>query len=171
MLTISLSELQAVRPVSGNFPTGTGVDRFSMFVDEARRMDIQPAIGSDLLYKIDNDSTSPLTYAALLDGGDYEHNGDRYLFPGLKKALCFFVYARLVKSNQVNVTAYGVTIKTNENSEPVEEKTIQRISNDAYNTAIAYLQDCMTYIQRMLPTQEVKGISEHKKTRFSSIGD
>ncbi|MFA5419965.1 MAG: hypothetical protein WC341_16045 [Bacteroidales bacterium] len=170
-LTITLSDLQAIRPVASNLGTATGVDRLSMYVDEARRLDLQPSLTAELLDKIDTDNTSPLTYALLRSGGTYVYESVTYTFAGLKKALSYFVYARLIKANPVNVTAFGVVNKSDPNSERTDYKMISNMANEAFNIGVAYLADCMDYIGRTFPTQTKSSLSAGKKFSISPIGD
>jgi hypothetical protein len=167
-LTVTLSDIQTVRPVASNLGTTTGVDRLSMYVDEARRMDLQPALSAELLAKIDADAT---TYATLIAGGTYVYDTETYTFAGLKKALAYFVYARMIRANSVNVTAFGVVTKTDPNSEVASDKRLVMMASDAYDTGVAYLQDCMDYIGRLFPTQTKGEQTDQKKFGFSAIGD
>ncbi len=169
-LTITLAELQAVRPVASNIGTTTGVDRFSMYIDEARRLDLQPSLTAELLAKID---TTPATYSTLIAGGTYTYGTPAvtYTFAGLKKALCYFVYARMIRANSVNVTAFGVVTKTDPNSEAASDKRLAMMANDAYDMGVAYLSDCMDYIGRLFPTQTTSEMDDQQKFGISVIGD
>jgi hypothetical protein len=170
-LTITLGDLQSIRPVASNLGTGTGVDRLSMYIDEARRLDLQPALGAELLNLIDADVASPLLYGTLRTGGTYIYNSVTYTFAGLKKTLAYFVFARLKRGNISSVTAFGNVIKTDPNSEPESEKSIARISNECYDIGVAYLADCMDYIGRTWPSQTKSVLTESKKFDISAIGD
>lgn len=175
MLTVDLAYLQTVRAIAGNIGTSTGTDRLSMFIDEARRIDIQPVITADLLYEIDNDNTSPLTYATLVNGGTYTvgsgASARKHTFAGLKKTLAYFVYARMIKANPVNVTAFGVVNKLDPNSQQANDRQIANMAGDAYKVATAYLDDCMAYICETFPNEQTGTASYNKKFRISAIGD
>ncbi len=170
-LTITLAELQAVRPVASNIGTTTGVDRLSMYIDEARRLDLQVALGAELLAKID--ANAGAAYNTLIAGGTYTYGTPAvtYTFAGLKKALCYFVYARMIKANSVNVTAFGVVTKTDPNSEIASDKRLMMMANESYDIGVAHLQDCMDYISRQWPSQVKAEQTDNKRFNISPLGD
>jgi hypothetical protein len=167
-LTVTLSDIQAIRPVAANLNTTSGIARLSMYTDEARTLDLQPALGAELLNLID---TAPATYATLINGGTYVYNSVTYTFKGLKKALAYFVFSRLKRNNSSHVTAFGNVIKTDGNSEPESEKSIMRTANEAYDTGVAYLADCLDYVSRLYPDQTKSALTDQKKFDISAIGD
>jgi hypothetical protein len=171
LLIITLADLQAVRPVASNIGSSGTTDRLSMYIDEARRMDLQPALTAELLNKIDIDMASPLEYADLLAGCVYIHKHKTYKFAGLIKTLAYFVYARFIKGNSINPTAFGVVTKTDSNSEAASDKRLVMMANDAYDIGVAYLADCLDYIGRTWPTQDKSELSTQKKFDISAIGD
>jgi hypothetical protein len=141
-----------------------------MYIDEARLLDLQPVLGAELLGKVDTNALG--AYNNLINGCTYVYDLKTYTFKGLKKALAYFVFARLKRGNSSQVTAFGNVVKIDPNSEPETEKSIARVSNECYDVGVAYLQDCMDYVGRLFPLQEYLGSqSTQRKFRISEIGD
>lgn len=156
-----------VRDIAANIDA----DRLRNFIREAENIDIRPVIGVDVWRRlseygpvqIDNEGTLLLdekghpilvntTYAVsdeeakLLLGGYYTSDcGCEEYFEGLLLALGYFAYARLVREQSLNVTAYGVVIKEGELSSPADTRAIAAAALNAQNIAEAYLGNTLKY--------------------------
>lgn len=116
--------------------------KVNSFIREAENIDLKPTLG----YLIEEIKQNPSDYTILLEGGEYEVNGEKKVLVGLKAALAYYTYSRIIKSGDLNIARFGAVYKeVNESSRPTEkERTIA--SNEAYSVANRYLQECVEYL-------------------------
>ena len=86
-------------------------DKIETYIRESESIDIKSALG-DALYLDVKDN--PDKYKLLLEGGIYEGKDGKQLLTGLKTALAYYTYARIVKNGDGNVTRYGFVQKESE---------------------------------------------------------
>jgi hypothetical protein len=123
-------------------------DRLDPFIRQAQQFDIKQLLGEKFYADL---TANPATTAnaKLLNGGTYTDGGYTYEFTGLKAALVMFTYARLIQNQNVSVTRFGVVFKNNGDvSERVDEKTLQRLTSNARDQAVAYWKECEVFICR-----------------------
>ena len=141
---------------------------------EAMLYDIQSWLGAGLFYEIssqvDADTVTTLN-GKLLDGSTYTYNDQTISFQGIKSALCLYAFARYTKRSGIHFTATGPVTKESDFSEPISEKTRQRISSDDTNLADALKLEVIDYLNRTaasypLWTSRIKTRTSH----FRSIG-
>lgn len=156
-----------VRDIAANI----SADRLRNFIREAENIDIRNAIGVDVWRRlsdygpvqIDNEGSLLLDErgcpilvnteyavsdeeAKLLMGGYYiSECGCEEYFEGLLLALGYFAYARILREQSLNVTAYGVVVKEGELSSPADTKAIAAAALNARNIAEAYLGNTLQY--------------------------
>ncbi len=160
-----------VRDIAANIDA----NRLRNFIREAENIDIRPAIGVALWRKLsecgpvqvdaqgslllDNNGVPILVNGnelteeegQLLKGGYYTPEcGCEEYFEGLLLALGYFAYARLIREQSLNVTAYGVVIKEGELSSPADTKAIAAAALNAQNIAEAYLGNTLKYWRSIL---------------------
>jgi hypothetical protein len=111
------------------------------YIYEAEQNNIKTKIGDDLFLRL-KDGENPL----LLDGGIYEKNGKRYQLNGIKKALAYYAYSRLLESGSVNLTRQGVVNRRSDDANAVNEDNIIKISRETYAIADRYMQEVMDYL-------------------------
>lgn len=111
------------------------------YIYEAEQNNIKPKIGDDLFLRL-KDGENPL----LLDGGTYEKNGKRYQLNGIKKALAYYAYSRLLESGSVNLTRQGVVNRRSDTANTADEDNIIKISRETYAIADRYMQEVMDYL-------------------------
>ena len=105
---INLSDIQEYKPVSSNI---SSINRIEPYIMEAQDLDIKPFLGDDLYYAL-IEGKADAKYLLIIEGGSYENaNGNTIYFEGLRPALCYFAYARLIENNPLHVTAFGVVKK------------------------------------------------------------
>ena len=139
------------------------------YIEEAELQDVKSILGDALFYAVAGDADK---YAELLNGGTYESGGVRYGFAGLKTALAYYAWARMVKSAVNHLTRFGYVSKNDDYSHAVDWKERQAAYNDAYAVADGYMQECVAYLKAkgMLDvTGEVSAVSK-KRTFFNIIG-
>ena len=128
------------------------------FIEETERMRIIPVIGFKLYQNlVDWDTLAPVDklitdeqYAILVNGGGYdtgtENINRNHYNGGLKRAIIYLTYSRLILQNQVNVTAFGVVSKLSDLSAPVDTETLVRTSNANKMIGEEILAQCQTYL-------------------------
>ena len=159
----TVDNIRKIRPISENV---NDEKRLIPYIEEAEKLFLIPAIGASLYKQIESEQT---TFEALFTGGFYtdEKNNEQY-FAGLNDAMGYLTYSRFVRSQNVNATAFGIVTKQGQFSDPVDEKTIVRIANDAEKIGIEYLNQCIAYLK------SIGKIDVYKKSivkrKFKAIG-
>lgn len=139
-------------------------------IQETENMDIVPALGVALVREL-SEPTGNEYYATLLEGGDY-NDGKAHL-QGLKSAMAYYVQAKLVKTNDNQITRFGVMQKDSEYG--TRPSLAER--NDQYNDlcciADQYLRDALDYIachSEHFPAMCNRGI-RNNRTIYRIIGN
>ena len=120
-------------------------------IAESEREDIKPRIGDRLYLTLKTKGVDELTNeeSLLLNGGQWtSSNGDVHYLEGLKTALAYFVYSRIVRDGNIQSTRYGARIKSDENSTSTEDTERQRQYRQAFASADRYLAECLAFINR-----------------------
>ena len=120
-------------------------------IAESEREDIKPRIGDRLYLTLKTKAVDELTNeeSLLLNGGQWtSSNGDVHYLEGLKTALAYFVYSRIVRDGNIQSTRYGARIKSDENSTSTEDTERQRQYRQAFASADRYLAECLAFINR-----------------------
>lgn len=146
--------------------------RVETYIRESENIDIKAALGDALFLAI---KKNPEKYTDLLKGGTYKDcGGNTATFIGLKTALAYYTYARVVKNGDGNVTRFGFVNKDSEysNKSDVREKTMAY--NEAFSIADTYLKECLNYIvanKDKYPEYRQNGGIKANRTKFKVIGD
>lgn len=182
-LTTPDSVRKNTRPVSKNLDDG----RIGIFIDEAEQLNIKPSIGDalfiDLLKWVESEDKSafPASYQTLMSGGEYEGRiksgcGSELsirTFKGLRLTLEYYVYAKLVKNNDTNVTRFGGDMhKNDEYSVHAELRIKLAAEKDALSVADGYLADCLDFLMSAsdIPLFKKPG-GVRNRLRINIIGD
>ena len=136
---ITILDIQDYKPLSKNTDTAKKVDPF---IQEAQEFDLRPFMGDEfyleLIYQFQNvfpDSN----YQDLFEGSTWVKNGKTYENPGLRAVIVYYSYARYLNKANTNSTAFGMVGKTNPDSTPLTDRTIDRLVAQSMNGAKAYL--------------------------------
>ena len=118
---------------------------------EAMAFDIQPILGAALFQSLveavdENDFTELQT--KLLEGGAYTYNETTYPLQGVKACLAYYAFSRYTKRDGVFYTATGMVQKNDTLSEPVSDKTRQRLSSEDNAIAEALKLEIIDYLNR-----------------------
>lgn len=143
-----------------------------VYIRESENIDMKNALGDELLIDIKN---NPDKYNILLNGGEYESEckGKRTIV-GLKSALAYYTYARMVKNGDGNVTRFGYVEKNDEYSSRPDMKEKVIAYNDAFNIADRYLKECVQYLNdrnKDFPLYKGRGKLKANRTVFRIIGE
>ena len=187
---IDVAYVRELRQIAGNIDD----HRIELYIDEAEKLDILPAIGAKLYQKYtnigvivsdgdgaivgDEDGARisvgsigelPVEEQKLLDGGYYTAcNGEYRHFEGLKKALGYLSYSRFVRNHPVQVTPFGVVVKSGDESSPADVRMVAAIANDAQKIGKEHLAEAIRYWDDVQQSRsDMKG---KLHSRFVKIG-
>ena len=120
-------------------------DKIETYIRESESIDIKSALGDALYLDV---KEHPEKYELLLDGGTYEDKcGEKKMFMGIKTALAYYTYARIVKNGDGNVTRYGFVQKEEEYSSLTGIKEKVMAYDEAFSIANRYLKECVRFLQ------------------------
>lgn len=111
------------------------------YIVEAELNNIKPALGDDLFLRLKRGENR-----LLLEGGEYERDGKLYYIAGVKRALAYYVYSRLLESGSVDLTRQGVVNRRSEFSDNADEREKISVSRETYTIADRYMQEIAQYI-------------------------
>ena len=147
---------QSSRSISKNIEN----ERIERCIIEAEQLYIKPRIGDalyiDLLKYVNAEeieqATFPKEYKMLLSGGNYKAivcgEKESRMFMGLEEALNYYVYAKLIKNFDYNVTRFGgAMVKRDDYSERADIKEKLTMEKDALHTADIYMDDCLLFLK------------------------
>ena len=140
-------------------------------IEEAEQLDIKAALGDSLFLRLLN-SDSDL--GILMEGGEYERCGERRVFPGLKKTLAYYIYARVVKNGSSVQTRFAFVNKQDDHSNTSDFKDRMQAYNDAFSIADRYLKQCLDYIlanKELFPDYRGHGRIKNNRVVTRIIGD
>lgn len=130
------------------------------YIVEAELNNIKPALGDDLFLRLKRGENR-----LLLEGGEYERDGKLYYIAGVKRALSYYVYSRLLESGSVNLTRQGVVNRRSEFSDDADEREKISVSRETYTIADRYMQEIAQYIGGCGEATETS-----QRTRMKLIG-
>lgn len=175
-----LTDVDSVKTTIRPMSTHVDVEKILVYIDESQQQDIKNALGDnlfiDLLRYVNREEGSPVNdaYENLLYGGIYKNGNDEFIFSGLEKALKYFVYARLVKHGDRNLSRVGLMQNQVEYSSHAELKEKQEEYKDAFSIAEELMNDCLRYIKHnsdKFPKWGKGSITPVRGPVISKIGD
>ena len=169
-LWISKSDILSHRYLGASVDTSEMLDQS---IREAMLFDIQPILGQPLFYdvvkKFDANETD---YDDLLNGAVYEYRKEDIYFQGVKKALVYYAFARYIKRDGVKFTVAGAVHKVDDFSDPVTDKTRQRLASDDYANAEALKLEIIQFLNTEIDDYPLWNCATKKrKVTFRAIGD
>lgn len=149
-------------------PCTVDEDIIERTIEEAELLDVKPALGDTIFAKLQN----RVVYGRLMEGGEYEVDGEKRTFAGLKRALAYYVWARLVNASTLHLTRFGFVIKTDDHSRTADLRERQAAAGSATAIANEYMKECLDYIEASPDVfGGVGGRLKANKTTFKVIGD
>lgn len=122
-------------------------DLLARCIDEAQTMDIKNDVGEELYLQLFA-APMPDNIARLWNGGEYTDTGGKaHVFGGLKKSLCYYVYARVCRACGAVVSRFDLVTKQDDYSNSVDHARRASIVNDALATADTYKLECLQFIK------------------------
>lgn len=157
-----------VRGLTRDISASLRDERITPLIREAEDMYVRPAIGDALYIELLEDEGK---YPVLLAGGVYEAGGKKTYCTGLKKAIAYYAYAKIILNNQTNVTSWGVGQKNITESTPATPAALDKTYNDAKAVADRYMTECLAYIDAVIRGKCCgTGVEVSTKTKITSIG-
>ena len=140
-MLINKTEIAKHREISKNVRD----DKINPYIEDAQRLDLKPLLGERLYNAlVKNESKHTL----LLEGGEYEYEGESYDHPGLNKVLSIYAYARYVMFGSYTDTAFGFVEKSSQDSKSVGDAHKRTLYTQNQNTAAAYFEEVALYMSR-----------------------
>lgn len=134
---------------------GVRDDKINPFIDESQFLDVRPLLGDRLYLVLDSESKEgPQSnrFTELMEGGNYEYNGNTYFNPGLEKVLSIFSYARYILLGSFTDTAFGFVQKSDQDSAPVGDAQKRNIHKMEQQSAAIYFSQVALFINRNIDT-------------------
>lgn len=156
---------ELARPTSKHIDDG----EVQTFIRECEDIYIIPAIGLARFKALQEDEIEPKNIT-LLDGGDYEDKeGILKKCSGLRLALSYFVYGKMVMSDGGLLTRTGLMQHNDSYASREDDKNRVRMYNDAMNVAETYLGSCLAYL-KSVEGEEIKPV-RGTRIKIHSIGE
>ena len=115
-------------------------------IEEAQNLDIIPAIGADWWLRILN-REDDADARQLWDGGIYTDDcNHKHIIAGLRKALLYYAYARVVRSSGGVSTRFDFVVKADQYSDSADIKAKVQAYNEAFATADGYKAQALAYL-------------------------
>lgn len=115
----------------------------NLAITEAEDIDVRPVLGDALINYIKTHRTD---CRDLLDGGTYSDDCGLHIFGGLKKAIAYYTYSRLIVAGDVEVTRSGIRSRDSEYSHQVDTVERQQVSRECNAIAARIMNDTIGYI-------------------------
>lgn len=161
-----------VRPISRHVDD----EELETFIRECEDTVIIPAIGLKRFKELCGEENQlGDENRILLCGGEYENRkGELKQCVGLKAALSYFTYAKMIMSDGTILTRTGLMQHNDSYAERSDDKNRVRRYNDVMNVAEEYLSTCLAYLASL--NKECCGNAEAgrmkgTRVRIHAIGD
>ena len=160
------------RPISIHYPDAN----IETYIGEAEQLDVKPLLGEQMyidLSEAQTGTTLSANQVLILDGGGYEVDGKKYVFSGLKKAIAYFTYGRIIRNSDGQLTRYGFINKDTLESDRPQLKEKLVAAGDAEKTGNAYLNEVLQFIKLNNLDTDYSCTNTGPRRRFSinAIGD
>lgn len=170
MINNHLITPEDVRALARNSSAQLDPREVSTYIEEAEQLDLKPAIGTALYLRLLNDTGDTQDNMKLLYGGSYNTCcGDTAMYAGVRKALAYYVYGRIVKNGGRTATRFGFVDKRDEHSYQVDYKERLNMANDATLVADSYMKETLNYIESSGLYPEYKACNGGMKNRRVTI--
>ena len=120
-------------------------DKARCFIDEAEQNDIRSKLGDDLYnYVVEHFGELP----DLMNGSSYDTQcGMTRYHAGLKKALAYYAYSRLIVGGNIELTRSGMVNRDSDYSHHSDNEERQQTSRETAAIADRYLNEVLDYVR------------------------
>lgn len=141
---------------------------------EAQQIDLTRNIGAALVAKLITERSTRMD--TLLDGGTYEDCcGNSVTFQGIRTALAYYAYSRIIGSATGMSTRFGFVTKNEQYSLPSDLRDRNAAKDEARATADFYMGEVVAYLQSdcggIYPEYNGGRVRNGGGTTFKVIGD
>lgn len=148
-MLLTLAQIQPYKSITQNI----AIAKLEPYIMEAQDIDLRLFLGDELYIELVNDfevspSLATQIYNDLYNGKTYTFGGRTYKHEGIVPILSYFTYARYVANSQVTSTKYGVVQKKNDFSDPLSEKTVSRLVQQARSQGIVYQERVKLFLDQ-----------------------
>lgn len=134
------------RPIEGKVKDS----QLLAYISEAEHLNVKPVLGDKLYLDLLKEGETNEKYQMLLTGGTYtDDESNIYTFAGLKTAMAYYVFAKIVMVGDFQITRYGTVLKDGDYSSHISNKERSDCYNDTLEVANSYLADCLNYCKRV----------------------
>ena len=128
-------------------PCSADEEMANAMIAEAQREDLKRQLGDSLYLEVLADNPAE-KYSVLINGGEWSDcSGRRHYLVGLKTALAYYVYARIVRDGNIQATRYGSRVKDDDNSSEAYNAELQRQYREAFASADLYMGEAVAYVK------------------------
>lgn len=142
---VTLQDIVEFKPISLNVNQAKALNPFIL---EAQEFDIRSILGDEFYLAILADLPTLANYGDLVNGVQYTYDGKLYETKGIKACLIYYSYARYLANANQTSTPSGMVSKTNDYSDPISEKTLARLIQQARSGAIHFQEQFIDYLNR-----------------------
>lgn len=149
-------------------------DKAVRFIVEAEDLDVRPVLGDRLFLYIYENQSDIEVVNNILNGTVYKYNGNTYLFYGLKTAIAYYAYARLIVGGDIEVTRSGLRSRDSDYSHQVPMEERQQVSRECSAIADRHMNQLLDYIKRtdaLAAYLERPRRADSQRTKCKIIGD
>lgn len=126
---------------------GVDISKIEQYIEAAQEFDLKEIICREFYFDILKNYQED-KYQKLIHGDTYDDGDMTVEFKGLKPVIAFFAYARYILFGNVQDTGFGFVQKTNEFSEPIQEKQKKDMRTLAIQDAMKYWKECLLYLNK-----------------------
>jgi len=122
-------------------------EKMNAFISEVELTQIKPVIGDELYNKLKNvDYGSDSNEYILVNGGSYEDSQGVYKsLSGLKVAIAYFVYVKVMMSGDIESTRFGMMQKNDQYGQHISQSSRSAAYSEATDVANQYLKECIAF--------------------------
>jgi hypothetical protein len=159
---ITLSDVREYEDVDANYST----IRFSGFLKQIQNNNLRKLLGAELWLDFFN-NISDAKYVTLINGEEYEFNGETILYPGLKPFLVFNMLTKIIIKGDVFHTNRGNFNYNPETAQPIEKIQLKETKGDYLISIKFYENEVIKYLNENTTTYPLwNGKRQSQETDF-----
>ena len=130
------------------FQIGQGVSEndINKYIQEAQELDLKPLLCEDFYFDLVSKPTEE-KYKKVIEGGEFDHNGQTRYFSGIEKVLAYFTFARLILKSHIVSTTHGFKVKQTDYSKDPESAERKNYYYSNRKDANTFFEEVKKYIE------------------------